>query len=76
MRKHLPLLLAAGVLLRLPTKLAIFVGILGTYWSWSLAMYRETGDGHPGRETAEADICAFFESMFPVAAPWEALRDS
>ncbi|MCI0791810.1 MAG: hypothetical protein J4O02_08575 [Chloroflexi bacterium] len=40
-------LLAAGVLLRMPTRLAIAVGVIGTYWSWSLAMYREVGDGHP-----------------------------
>lgn len=40
-------LLAAGVLLRMPKKLAIPLGVIGTYWSWSLAMYREVGDGQP-----------------------------
>lgn len=39
--------MAAGVLLRLPVWLAVALGVVGTYWSWSLAMYREVGDGHP-----------------------------
>ena len=40
-------LLVSGVLLRLPLVLAVVFGIVTTYWSWSLAMYREVGDGHP-----------------------------
>lgn len=40
-------LLAAGVLLRLPVVAAVVVGVVATYWSWSLAMYREVGDYHP-----------------------------
>jgi hypothetical protein len=31
----------------------------------------ETRDGGPDRDRAEADVRHFFESMFPVAAPWE-----
>ncbi len=38
-------LLAAGVLLRMPTVLAAFVGIVTTYWSWCLAMYRDVEYG-------------------------------
>ena len=38
-------LLAAGVLLRLPTWLAIPVGILTTYWSWCQAMFRDVEQG-------------------------------
>ena len=38
-------LLAAGVLLRMPTMLAAFVAILSTYWSWCLAMYRDVEQG-------------------------------
>jgi hypothetical protein len=34
-------LLVAAVLLRMPTMVAVIVGITGTYWMWSLAMYRE-----------------------------------
>lgn len=38
-------LLAAGVLLRLPAWLAWTVGLFSTYWSWSLAMYRDVEQG-------------------------------
>lgn len=38
-------LLVAGVLLRLPTWLAIPVGIVATYWSWCQAMYRDVEQG-------------------------------
>ena len=34
-------LLAAGVLLQLPTRVAWVIGIFAAYWSWSLAMYRD-----------------------------------
>lgn len=34
-------LLAAGALLRLPLLLAGLVGVVATWWSWCLAMYRE-----------------------------------
>lgn len=40
-------LLAAGVFLRLPLVAAVPIGVVTTYWSWSLAMYREVGDNHP-----------------------------
>lgn len=35
----------------------------------------ETRDGHPGRNDAESDIREFFDTMFPIAAPWEATGD-
>jgi hypothetical protein len=38
-------LLVAGVLLRMPTLWAILIGILSTYWSWCLAMYRDVEQG-------------------------------
>ena len=38
-------LLAAGMLLRMPTILAAFVGIVSTYWSWCLAMCRDVEQG-------------------------------
>jgi len=38
-------LLAANVLLRLPVIVAAMVGVLGTYWSWCLAMYRDVEQG-------------------------------
>ena len=38
-------LLVAGVLLRLPTGLAIFIGVVTAYWSWCLAMYRDVEQG-------------------------------
>ena len=34
-------LVVAGVLLRMRPLLAVFVGIVATYWSWCLAMYRD-----------------------------------
>lgn len=38
-------LLAANVLLRLPVIVAAMIGVLGTYWSWCLAMYRDVEQG-------------------------------
>ena len=38
-------LLTAGVLLRLPPLLAVGVGIVTTYWSFCLAMYRDVEQG-------------------------------
>jgi len=38
-------LIAAGMLLRFPTGLAVAVGITATYWSWCLAMYRDVEQG-------------------------------
>jgi hypothetical protein len=38
-------LIVAGVLLRFPTGLATAVGIVCTYWSWCLAMYRDVEQG-------------------------------
>lgn len=42
-------LIAAGVLYRMPALFAGVLSVLGTYWSWSLAMYRdvELGLGIP-----------------------------
>jgi len=34
-------LLVAGVLLRLPKVLSVVFAVVGTYWSWCLAMYRD-----------------------------------
>ncbi len=38
-------LLAAGSLTRMPALAAAIVGVLATYWSWSLAMYRDVEQG-------------------------------
>jgi hypothetical protein len=38
-------LLATGLLLRMQTIWAIVIGILSTYWSWCLAMYRDVEQG-------------------------------
>lgn len=38
-------LLVANVLLRLPYFAAALIGVLGTYWSWCLAMYRDVEQG-------------------------------
>ncbi len=38
-------LLAAGALIRMPTIMANMIGILATYWSWCLAMYRDVEHG-------------------------------
>lgn len=38
-------LLAADVLLLMPKPLAIVIGIISTYWSWALAMYRDVEQG-------------------------------
>jgi hypothetical protein len=38
-------LLAAGVLRRMPPVAAALVGVLTTYWSWCLAMYRDVEQG-------------------------------
>jgi hypothetical protein len=38
-------LLVAGVLRRLPIRLAVIIGIVTTYWSWCLAMYRDVEQG-------------------------------
>jgi len=34
-------LLCASVLIQLPRYLAVVIGVIGTYWSWCLAMYRD-----------------------------------
>lgn len=34
-------LLCASVLVQLPRHLAVLIGVVGTYWSWCLAMYRD-----------------------------------
>jgi hypothetical protein len=38
-------LLASGVLLRVPRLMAVLIGIITTYWSWCLAMYRDVEQG-------------------------------
>lgn len=38
-------LLTANVLLKMPRIVAILLGVLGTYWSWCLAMYRDVEQG-------------------------------
>jgi hypothetical protein len=38
-------LFAANVLLKLPKIMAVLIGILATYWSWCLAMYRDVEQG-------------------------------
>jgi hypothetical protein len=38
-------LLAAEVLLKVPTVIAVPLGVAGTYWSWCLAMYRDVEQG-------------------------------
>jgi hypothetical protein len=38
-------LLAAGVLVRIPTIAASMIGVFATYWSWCLAMYRDVEFG-------------------------------
>jgi hypothetical protein len=38
-------LLVASVLLRLPKIVAVLFGIVATYWSWCLAMYRDVEQG-------------------------------
>jgi len=38
-------LIAAGVLLRMPSALAWCVGVITAYWSWCLAMYRDVEQG-------------------------------
>ncbi len=38
-------LLAANVLLKLPKTLAVLIGLLATYWSWCLVMYRDVEQG-------------------------------
>jgi hypothetical protein len=38
-------LLAANVLLKMPRIAAVLIGVLATYWSWCLAMYRDVEQG-------------------------------
>ena len=38
-------ILAANVLLRMPKTIAVAFGLLGTYWSWCLVMYRDVEQG-------------------------------
>lgn len=39
-------LLAANVLIRIPRTIAIPLGLLATYWSWCLVMYRDVEQGN------------------------------
>jgi hypothetical protein len=57
-------LLAAGILLRMPALWAILVGILSTYWSWCLTMYR---DVEQGLGVIESIIHVTFEGL---RLPW------
>jgi hypothetical protein len=59
-------LLAAGILLRAPRRVAIAAGVVTTYWSWCLAMYRDVEQG-----------LGIFESLIHVSLegprlPWVA----
>lgn len=59
-------LLAAGVILKIPKKLAFPIGVIATYWSWSQAMYREG---------AESDLLGVVSTAARVATdglrlPW------
>jgi hypothetical protein len=38
-------LLVSSVLMRMPPVLAVFLGVVTTYWSWCLAMYRDVEQG-------------------------------
>lgn len=38
-------LLVANVLMRMPRVAAVLIGVLATYWSWCLAMYRDVEQG-------------------------------
>ncbi|HEY7783613.1 MAG TPA: hypothetical protein VIB00_02755 [Pyrinomonadaceae bacterium] len=38
-------ILIAGMFLRMPKLIAVIIGIVATYWSWCLAMYRDTEQG-------------------------------
>jgi hypothetical protein len=38
-------LLAANVLVKIPKTVAVVLGLLGTYWSWCLVMYRDVEQG-------------------------------
>jgi hypothetical protein len=38
-------LLAANVLIKMPKTVAVPIGVLATYWSWCLAMYRDVEQG-------------------------------
>jgi hypothetical protein len=38
-------LLVAGVLIRMPALVSALIGVLATYWSWCLAMYRDVEHG-------------------------------
>ena len=38
-------MLAANVLIKMPRVVAILLGVLGTYWAWCLAMYRDVEQG-------------------------------
>lgn len=56
-------LLVAGVLIRMPVLLLSLIGLLATYWSWCLAMYR---DVEHGLGVFEAVIHVTFEGFrFP-----------
>ncbi len=63
-------LLVATVLLRLQKWLAIILGVLSTYWSWSLAMYR---DVEQGRGIIEAIVAT---TVHGPKLPWLATLHS
>jgi hypothetical protein len=57
-------LLAAAVLAKMPTVPACIVGVLGVYWQWCLAMYR---DVEQGQGVLEAIFHVTFEGF---RLPW------
>lgn len=57
-------LLAAGVLAKIPALPACLIGIMGTYWHWCLAMYR---DVEQGLGVLEAIVHVTFEGF---RLPW------
>jgi hypothetical protein len=63
-------LVVAGVMLRMPIVVASLIGIMSTYWSWCLAMYR---DVEQGRGVIESIIHITFEGF---RLPWlDALKN-
>jgi hypothetical protein len=73
-------LLTGSVLLRIPRLLAAVIGIITTYWSWSLAMYRDVEQGlgileSPIRVTLEGLRLPWLETLekmgYVPAGVWE-----
>ncbi len=58
-------LLAVGVLLRMPRPFAVLFGVVCTYWSWCLAMYRDVEVGQLGIADCVANV-----SLGGFELPW------